>query len=400
MLCSFFPQGACGSEVYQEEPQYNAAAEFSFAEVAAESGAEASAQLDTEAEAELDLEDELAAETEVDAEADEEADEEADAEEEEADAASLLEAEAETESGRRTMKPDGFIAFNGFYDAPQNTDVSITLFPKERAAANKRRTRTLHFQKGWTFRPPQTEMSTEKLVATVLGKEQKKLSINKETINSAGDLVAKSAESMKTLREGLAEFEEFYFQNGGANIPTHIIGGTPEPYVPSFVEAGAKAEAEAGAQNIPRANPDMVPIPSAVKEIIDRYYSSDKVMMYAPVPVTYVNKTTDNGGAASFNHSAGFWYPRVGPAAVSKADYLLTRAKDVPKMELGHRRLWLAQNTSNGAEVELHKLRIEANQPLLDAKTHGIVDADLKPKMIVDVVNGTQVVTFVTPSMR
>eukprot|EP00933_Yihiella_yeosuensis_P073250 TRINITY_DN81872_c0_g1_i1.p1 TRINITY_DN81872_c0_g1~~TRINITY_DN81872_c0_g1_i1.p1 ORF type:complete len:425 (-),score=90.34 TRINITY_DN81872_c0_g1_i1:68-1195(-) len=153
-------------------------------------------------------------------------------------------------------------------------------------------------------------------------------------------------------------------------------------------EPQAQSFAEAEVEYIATPDPDMVPIPPRVQEIVDAHYATTE-QMYHPIPVNMVKSI-----GSTFVPNGGTFEARVGPEAGAVADWILTRAADVPTLEKRQYPLWLANNDTKYAGELLHRYREVVNAPFEDPKSHGIVEADMKPRIVYDTVNGTLVANF------
>jgi len=143
----------------------------------------------------------------------------------------------------------------------------------------------------------------------------------------------------------------------------------------SEVEQGTEAatEAEVDAEDLPPVNPDMVPIPEAVHDIL----AMEKEKPIGGFPDTPVYIVQEMG--KNFVPQGDTFTAQVGPGGSKMADYILERATSVDKLKKHYKPLMSAKNASESAADQLTVYRAIINQPFEDAKASPEVVADLKP---------------------
>jgi len=140
----------------------------------------------------------------------------------------------------------------------------------------------------------------------------------------------------------------------------------------ALMETAAKATATL--TDLPPVNPDMVPIPEVVHDIIEQEENAPPAG-YPTTPV-YVVQQLGKG----FVPDSEFFEPRVGPGGSKMADFIIER-KGTPKMQKMFKQLKAAKDHDAKAEKDMKGFKAIINQSLKDAPASPEVEADLKPTL-------------------
>ena len=147
----------------------------------------------------------------------------------------------------------------------------------------------------------------------------------------------------------------------------------------AVAEAEAKVDAEAQAGDlpgIPPVNPHMVPIPEAVRELVNK--QEENPYNFPETPVYIVEKP-----GVAFVPDGEFFQARVGPAGSQLADFILTRHPNNHKSNtISSHVFQSAMDLAQNATDTLTQYRSTIEQPLPDAPSHGEVEADVKPTIM------------------
>ncbi len=221
--------------------------------------------------------------------------------------------------------------------------------------------------------------NSEPLTREVLaGRSADKMNTNLTALNNAQDTAIQAKGELDYLRDkAIADAIRYRIA---------LVEQEADKEVLSLMEAEAKAlnldssneimsfmEASAGAQDLPPVNPDMVPIPPAVREIMIAEANAEPPG-YPKTPVYIVEKP-----GVAFVPNGGTFEARVGPGGSVLANHVIERAGDLTKQKRGFHDFRKAHELMDVEAEKMKAFRAVINQPMDDAKASPEVEADLKP---------------------